>query len=110
MALWSAATVWLYPSSNRLTALLVADLALTVGLVLATLAVLPRSRIDAGAATLPGPWAAAALLASGIARGPWAGGHTALGVAAAGVVVLGTLTQRGAARVALLRIAGGPAG
>ena len=61
MALWSAATVGLYPRGDRLTALLVTDLALTVALVLATLGVLPRSRIDAGAATLPGPWAAAAV-------------------------------------------------
>ena len=110
MGLWSAATVWLYPSSNRVTALLVADLALTVALVLATLAVLPRSRIDAGAATLPGPWAAAAVLAWAVTRGPWAGVLTALVVAAADVVVRGALTQSTAYGIVLLAIAGGLAG
>jgi len=110
MALWTAATIWLYDGRRRLTAVLVADLALAVAMVLATLAVLPRSRIDAGAATLPGPWAGAAVLAWGVARGPLAGVIAAAVAGAADVIVRGTLTQGTAYGVALLLIAGGLAG
>src|SRR3954454_5411029 len=110
MALWSVATTWWYAGTRRLTAVLVVDLALACGLVLATLAVLPRSQIDAGAATLPGPWAAAAVLAWGVARGPLAGVTAAAVVGAADVVERGGFSQGTAYGVALLMIAGGLAG
>ena len=112
MALWSVAAIPLYAGAarGRLTAVLAVDLALACALVLATLAVLPRSRIDAGAATLPGPWAAAAVLAWAVARGSLAGVIAAAAVGAADVIERGGFSQGTAYGVALLMIAGGLAG
>src|SRR5437764_14661817 len=105
MAAWTALTLQdlrgrgrSYGVSRRKAAttakiLLGVDLALAAGLVLATLAVLSRARIDAGAATLPGPWAAAAVLAWAVAGGPWWGLAAGAVVGSADVIGRGALTQ-----------------
>src|SRR5947209_20299279 len=90
--------------------LLGVDLALAAGLVLATLAVISRARIDAGAATLPGPWVAAAVLAWAVAGGPWRGLAAAAVVGVADVIERGSLTQTTIYGVVLLLIAGGVGG
>src|SRR5213078_5396366 len=94
MAVWSAVTVVSYavPSRRRLP-LLVADVLVAVGAVLATLVVETSSRIDAGVPTLPAAWAAAAVLACAVAGGPLWGAVAAVAVAAADVIERGDVTQ-----------------
>jgi signal transduction histidine kinase len=90
--------------------LLTVDLVLAVALVVATVAVVSRARIDAGAATLPGTWAAAAVLAWAVAGGPLWGVAAAAAVGAADFVERGAVTQTTVFGVALLLLAGGVGG
>lgn len=106
MAAWTLLTVVVRPRG----ALLGIDLWLAAVLVLATLAVTSHARVEAGAATLPGPWAAAPVLAWAVAGGPWWGLAAAAAIGAADIVERGALTQTTVYGIALLLLAGGVGG
>lgn len=111
MAAWTAVTVVAYAvPAGRRPALLVTDVAVAAGLVLATLAVETAHRIDTGAPTLPAVWTAAAVLACAVAGGPLWGGAAALVVSAADVIERGTMTEHTFNGIVLLVIAGAVGG
>lgn len=111
MAAWTVLTVAAYAvPAGRRPALLVADVAVAAGLVLATLAVETSARIDAGSPTLPAVWTAAAVLACAVAGGPLWGAAAALVVSAADVVERGAMTEHTFNGIVLLVIAGGVGG
>src|SRR4051812_38070425 len=87
-------------------ALLLADVAVAAGLVLATLAVETSQRIDQGSSTLPTAWVAGAVLACAVAGGWWAGGAAAVVVAAADLLERGAVTAHTFNGVVLLLLAG----
>ena len=71
MGTWSGLATLAYERvSRRVSLLLVADVAIAVGMVLATLAVQTQHHIDAGAPTLPAAWAAASVMACAVFGGP----------------------------------------
>nr|WP_228554995.1 DUF5931 domain-containing protein [Catenulispora pinisilvae] len=94
MAVWTAWTGIVYhrPAITRraLFSFLATDLAVGAAAVLSTDLVDTASRIDSGALTLPTVWASAPVIAVAVALG-WRGG-----VAAAGVMGLADLVERGA--------------
>ena len=90
--------------------LVLVELGLAVGLVLASRAVYAPHSIDTGAATLPGPWVAAAVLACAVTTGPYAGLAAAAVVGAADFIERGSVTQITAYGVVLLLAAGGVGG
>jgi signal transduction histidine kinase len=110
MAVWTAVTTVAYDGTARWPRwpgwLLATDVAIAVGLVLATLAVEPHARISAGAPTLPAAWVAAPVLICAIAGGPWLGGLAALAVSAADVIERRGFTQHTFNGVVLLLMAG----
>ncbi|HEU5034430.1 MAG TPA: DUF5931 domain-containing protein [Mycobacteriales bacterium] len=109
MAAWTAITIACtvqVPAGRTSGPLLVGDVAIAVGLVLATLAVEPAGRISAGAPTLPAAWAASAVLAAAVAGGPVAGAGAGIAVAAADVGERGTLSQHTFNGIVLLLLAG----
>jgi signal transduction histidine kinase len=87
-------------------ALLVADVTVAAGMVLATLAVETSRRIDQGAPTLPAAWAAGAVLACALAAGWWGGGLAAAVIATADLVERGAVTAHTFNGVVLLLLAG----
>jgi signal transduction histidine kinase len=111
MAVWSAIATLVYATPiRRVGVVLVLDVAVAAGMVLATLAVDTDARIDAGAATLPAAWAAAAVLACAVQAGPWGGAIAGLAVSAADVVERGDVTSHTFNGVVLLLLAGGVGG
>src|SRR3954449_13441171 len=86
--------------------LLVADVAVAAGLVLATLAVETSSRVDQGSSTLPAAWVAGAVLACAVAGGWWAGGAAAVVISVADLVERGAVTAHTFNGVVLLLLAG----
>jgi len=111
MTVWTALTAVAYAQPvGRRWPLLVADVAVAVGMVLATLAVETAHRIDAGSPTLPAAWAAAPILACAVADGPRGGTLAALAVAAADVGERGSLTEHTFNGVVLLLFAGAVGG
>lgn len=111
MAAWTALAAALYAGPRRRgPALLAADLALTVAALLSSVLVLRPERVDAGDPTLTVSWAAAPVLAWGVARG-WRGGLAAgATVAAAAVLERRGVAQATANSVVLLVLAGGVVG
>jgi signal transduction histidine kinase len=86
--------------------LLAADLVVACAAVLSTLAVDDRARIAAGAATLPGLWAAAPVLAWAVARGRRGGLAAAVVVAAADLVEVRRMSPSTLDAIVLLLLAG----
>ena len=87
-------------------AMLVADLVIACAAVLATVAVDDRARIAAGAATLPGLWAASPVLAWAVWRGRRGGLFAAACVAAADLVEVRRLSASTLDAIVLLFLAG----
>ncbi len=111
MAAWTVVSTYGYAQlAGRERVLLVADVGIAVGMVLATLAVQTSARIDAGAPTLPVAWVAASVLACAVVAGPWGGGMAAVAVSAADVAERGALTPHTFNGVVLLLLAGGVGG
>lgn len=111
MAVWTvAATLGYARPVRRVRVLLVADVGLAVGMVLATLAVQTSARIDAGAPTLPAAWAAASVMACAVFTGPWGGAIAGAAVSAADIAERGALTAHTFNGVVLLLLSGGVGG
>src|SRR3954454_501496 len=107
MAVWTAVMVTAGRRADgppRL--LLLADVAVAAGLVLATLAVETSTRVDQGSSTLPAAWVAGAVLACAVAGGWWAGGAAAVVVSVADLVERGAVTAHTFNGVVLLLLAG----
>lgn len=86
--------------------LLAADLAVACALVLSTLAVDDPARVASGAATLPGLWAAAPVLAWAVARGLRGGTLAAVAVASADLLEVRRLSPSTVDAIVLLLLAG----
>ncbi|HWC35720.1 MAG TPA: DUF5931 domain-containing protein [Mycobacteriales bacterium] len=111
MALWTVVATAGYARWNRrLRLLLVADVGVAVGMVLATLAVQSRAHIDAGAPTLPAAWVAASVMSCALVDGPWGGALAGAAVSLADIVERGTVTAHTFNGVVLLLLAGGIGG
>ncbi len=111
MAIWSIVSSAGYAQERRrVVGLLVADVAVAVGMVLATLAVQTDARIDAGAPTLPAAWAAASVMACAVFAGPWGGALAGAAVSAADIVERGDVTAHTFNGVVLLLLAGAVGG
>lgn len=111
MAIWTALTIAGYSRPRRpVAALLVIDVAVAVGTVLATLGVQTHAHIDHGAPTLPAAWAAASVLSCAVFAGPWGGGAAAVAVSVADVVERGAFGAHTFNGVVLLLLAGGVGG
>ena len=106
MVLWTGLMVVRRP--GRL--LVVVDVAVAAGLVLATRWVETAARIADGAPTLPVAWAAAPVLAAAVGGGPFAGLAAAVAVGAADIGERGEMAQSTFNSIALLLIAGLVAG
>ncbi len=111
MVVWTASAAYLYSRARlRRWPLLVADLALTLAALLASVAVLEGDAIRDGDPTLTVSWAAAPVIAWAIWAG-WAGGALAAAVVGAGAVVeRGTLAQATVNSVVLLLLLGAVVG
>ncbi len=84
MAGWTCVTVAAYRRPAGRTAWLITlDLGVAVALILSTRWIDTAARISAGASTIPTAWAAAPVLACGVATGPWAGFGAAMIIGAA---------------------------
>lgn len=109
MAAWTLVAVGLARRPARVRGLrlfLAADVAVAVGLVLATRWVETAERVSHGAPTLPVAWAAAPVLACAVAGGPLGGLAAALAVGAADIGERGELAQSTFNSVVLLVLAG----
>ncbi|MGN6472880.1 MAG: MacS family sensor histidine kinase [Mycobacteriales bacterium] len=111
MAAWTiVATLGYTRPAKRVSVLLVSDVGVAVGMVLATLAVQTSSRIDAGAPTLPAAWAAASVMACAVFTGPWGGAIAGAAVSAADVAERGAITAPTFNGIVLLLLAGAVGG
>jgi signal transduction histidine kinase len=91
---WTCVTVAAYRRPAGRTAWLITlDLGIAVALILSTRLIDTAARINAGAPTIPTAWAAAPVLACGVASGPWAGFGAALLIAAADLVEHPTISS-----------------
>lgn len=107
MAGWTAITTVAYARPAwRGRWLVAADVAVAVALIVGTRYVETAAGIDHGAATLPASWAAAPVLASAVAGGPWAGLAGAAAVSAADVAERQAIAQNTFNGIVLLLIAG----
>ncbi|HEV7757197.1 MAG TPA: DUF5931 domain-containing protein [Mycobacteriales bacterium] len=111
MAAWSGVSIWAYPRATRWrTPLLATDAVITLLAIGATVLVESPARIVAGEATVPMVWSASVVLAWGLAWG------VAGGLAAAALVSLANMVQRGGAsdltvnNIVLLFLAGAVVG
>jgi len=91
-------------------AVLVADLVIAAAAIALTPAAVAHHDVVSGAATLPGPWVAAAVLSVAVARGSLAGVVAALVVFAVDIIERGGLAQNTIYGGVLLLLAGGLAG
>jgi signal transduction histidine kinase len=111
MAAWTAVTAAAYAGPRgRSRALISADVAVAVLVLLSTRLVDTVGRIDAGAPTLPATWVAAPVLACAVAGGPAGGLAGAAVIAAAVIAERGALTGSTFGSAVLLLIAGGVVG
>jgi signal transduction histidine kinase len=111
MGAWSGVATFGYARmSRRIPVLLVADVGVAAGMVLATLAVQTSARIDAGAPTLPAAWVAASVMACAVFAGPWGGALAGVAVSAADIAERGAVTAHTFNGVVLLLLAGGLGG
>ncbi|WP_428345279.1 MacS family sensor histidine kinase [Nocardioides sp.] len=104
MVLWTAFAVWAYAARRRrVPVLLIADLAVAIGLMLAS----PLIKGEGLQATVPGFWVAATLLAWAI-HWHWKGGLIASGlITLTDVLIRNEITQTNYGNIFLLMI-GGP--
>lgn len=81
---WTAMTVAAYRRpAGRAVWVIVADLCVAAALIVSTRWIDTAARVDAGAPTIPGAWAAGPVLACAVAGGPWAGIASGLLISAA---------------------------
>ncbi len=106
MAGWTAVMTASRRGRAPSSALLAVDLAVACAAVLSTLAVDVPARIASGAATLPGLWSAAPVLAWAVARGRRGGSLAALAVATADLVEVRRLSPSTVDAIVLLLLAG----
>jgi signal transduction histidine kinase len=108
MAGWTGVTVAAYRRPAGRTAWLITlDLCVAVALILLTRWIETAAQINAGAPTVPTAWAAASVLACGVASGPWAGFGAALLIGAADLIEHPTLSSGATFNgIALTAIAG----
>jgi signal transduction histidine kinase len=84
---WTCVTVTAYRRPAGRTAwLIILDMCVAVALILSTRLIDTAARINAGASTIPTAWAAAPVLACGVASGPWAGFGAAMIIGAADLI------------------------
>jgi len=103
MSTWTLAVTAGYRRLGRLPlVLLLADVGFAVAAVVSSRAVQPARQVAAGAATLPGPWAAAPVLACAIAGGPVGGLSAAAVIFAADVIERGAVTGENVSSAVLL--------
>jgi signal transduction histidine kinase len=112
MACWTLTTIAAYARANdQLRLLVAADVIVAAALVISTRWIDSRGQIYSGAATIPAFWAAAPVLASGIAGGPWAGIAAGLAIAGADLIEHPQLQPENTfTDAALLLVAGGIVG
>jgi signal transduction histidine kinase len=112
MVVWSVVATVGYErlTARAVAALLVADVGVAVGMVLAGLAVQTSARISAGVPTLPAAWTAASVMACAVFAGPWGGAIAGAAVSAADIVERGALGAHTFNGVVLLLLAGGVGG
>jgi signal transduction histidine kinase len=112
MACWTVVTVAAFSRpSGRQPWLIVTDVAVSVGLILSTRLIDTAARIDHGAPTIPGIWAASAVLACAVAGGPWTGLAGAVAVCAADLAERDAfLPQSTFTNTVIVLIAGGVGG
>lgn len=112
MAGWSVLATAAYErvAGRAVAVVLVADVAVAVGMVLAGLAVQTFARIDAGVPTLPAAWAASSVMACAVFGGPWGGALAGAAVSAADIIERGALGAHTFNGVVLLLLAGGVGG
>lgn len=107
MVAWTVITVAAYEVSPQWPWwLLSGDVAVALGMVLATAAVQSKANIDHGAATLPAAWAAAPVFAAAVAGGPIYGGIAGAAVSVADVIDRGTITHHTFNGLVLLMLSG----
>jgi signal transduction histidine kinase len=109
MTAWTLAIVSAYARpTGRSRWLISADVVVAAALVISTRLVDTAARISAGSATLPSFWAAAPVLASAVAGGPWAGLAAGLTIAGADLIEHPQLSPENTFNgVVLLLVAGG---
>lgn len=106
MACWTLATVAAYARPADRTAWLIGtDVVVTAVLVISTRWVDSAARINAGSTTLPAFWAAACVLASALAGGPWWGMAAALTIVGADLTEHPQLQAQNPENTALLLVA-----
>lgn len=112
MGAWTVVATLGYTRLKRrvVSAMLVADVGVAVGMVLATLAVQTSHRIHTGAPTLPASWVAASVMACAVFAGPWGGALAGVAVSAADIAERGALTAHTFNGIVLLLLAGGVGG
>lgn len=111
MTAWTAFTATAYAvDRGRVWPIAAADLALSIGLVLATAYVDTAARIASGTPTLPGIWVACAAIACGIIGGPWVGLAAGLAISAADVIVRGGFEGHTASNAVTVILAGAGVG
>ena len=104
MVLWTAAVIWAYDDRRRRTTwLLVADLAVAVGMILAS----PLLKGEHLRATVPGFWVMGALFAWAVCWRVWGGLAAAVAIAIADFAVREVYTQANYGNTFLLLV-GGP--
>jgi signal transduction histidine kinase len=107
LVLWSAAAAYLYARPAwRHWPLLVADLLVTLALLLATPWVVGRAALDAGAPTLAVAWQAGPVLTWAVSGGRRRGAVAALILGAADLIVRDKLTQSSITGLMLMLLAG----
>jgi len=107
IAAWTFFAAWAYNAPQRRTwPLLVADLSVAAGTVLASVLVLHRSDIEAGAPTIPTFWVSTALLAWALTYGPAGGAAAAAVLSVADVIERKGASTTTVANMFLLFVAG----
>lgn len=107
MVVWTAAAIVAYERLRRWPPwLLGADLAIAVGMVLATLAVQTHHHIDAGAPTLPVALAAAPVFEAAVSGGPLGGGLAGAAVSIADIIERGAVSPHTFNGIVLLMLSG----
>ena len=111
LAVWTAVfSAWSLRADDVPGALLLADVVVAVVAVALTPLAVGHADVASGAATLPGPWAAAPVLAVAVARGSTWGVLAGLAVGAADVAERGAVAQNTVYGAVLLTVAGGLGG
>lgn len=111
LAVWTVAiSAWSLRTDDVPAALLLADVVIAVAAVALTPVAVARADVAGGAATLPGPWAAAPVAGVAVARGSIWGVAAGLAVGVADVVERGAVAQNTIYGAVLLILVGGLGG